>query len=413
VAIDPARGRLAFSPLLDPHRVLVSFSYGFSGDLGGGPYDRTASLEAADRVDDTGATRRGFRERDVWQAGVSHLGATAGASGQVFGSLREAVAAWNALPPAPGRAGVIAVMDSVSEHDVGGPDDPVVVVVGERARLLIVAADWPLEEDPEDPTIVRRRPGRLRALGVRPHYVGDLVVRGGAPAESADPGELFLNGLLVEGGVRVAEGLGLLALEHCTLVPEVGGLSVLGANERLRLVLRRSITGPLAVPEPIRGLAIADCVVDGTTGSPEGAVLAETTECDLQRSTVLGPVRVQILSASECIFTGAVTAARRQVGCVRFSYVPPGSAVPRRYRCQPDAGASARVVPAFTSRRYGDPGYAQLARRCAGEIRTGAEGGGEMGAFRFLEQPQREANLRGALQDYLRLGLEVGVVHVT
>jgi len=453
VAVDPKRGRLAFPPTLDPSRVFVTFNYGFSGDLGGGPYDRTGSIEEADRIEDagpgapTGVSRRGFLDEHVWQAGVSHLGATAGASGQVFGSLREAVAAWNGLSPvAPPdrRAGVIAVMDSLTEHDVASPDDPIVVAVGQRSSLLIVAANWPLEEDPKNLTDIRRRPGRLRAVGVRPHYVGDLVVRGTAPLDSPDPGDLFVNGLLIEGGVRIADGhLGLLEVDHCTLVPERGGLAVGGGNERLRVTLRRSITGPLSVPVPIRALQIADCIAGGASGSPDAAVVADTTETDIQRSTIFGAVLVQTISASDCIFDGPVTAGRRQVGCVRFSYVPAGSTVPRRYRCQPDAAVAARVqaareaaaaggmpfaaaaaaaisaavtarvVPAFVSRRYGDPEYAQLALRCAAEIRAGAEGGREMGAFCFLEQPQRDANLRGALDEYLRLGLEVGVFYVT
>jgi hypothetical protein len=36
-----------------------------------------------------------------------------------------------------------------------------------------------------------------------------------------------------------------------------------------------------------------------------------------------------------------------------------------------------------------------------------------MGAFMFLAQPQRRANLRAALDEYLRLGLEAGVFPVT
>ena len=65
------------------------------------------------------------------------------------------------------------------------------------------------------------------------------------------------------------------------------------------------------------------------------------------------------------------------------------------------------------SRRYGDPGFGQLELRCALQIRTGAESGAELGAFEFLKQPQREANLRDALAEYLRFGLEARLVYVT
>ncbi len=43
----------------------------------------------------------------------------------------------------------------------------------------------------------------------------------------------------------------------------------------------------------------------------------------------------------------------------------------------------------------------------------GADDGAEMGAFNMLKQPQREANLRASLDEFLRLGLEAGIIHVT
>lgn len=108
---------------------------------------------------------------------------------------------------------------------------------------------------------------------------------------------------------------------------------------------------------------------------------------------------------------------------MRFCYVPPGSQTPRRYRCQPDlvmqnlpqtlAGQeSLRVTPAFTATRYGAAAYGQLALSTAPEILTGADNGAEMGVWNLLLQPQREANLRQALDEYLRAGLEAGLILV-
>ena len=161
----------------------------------------------------------------------------------------------------------------------------------------------------------------------------------------------------------------------------------------------------------------------------------------LERVTVLGPAHMKELTlASEVIFTDRVRAVRRQSGCVRFSYVPPGSQTPRCFRCQPElAIASAleqaqqqaggpldpaateairqqilgRLTPTFTSTQYGDPAYGQLSLTCPAEIRTGAEDGSEMGAFSFLKQPQRTANLQSNLEEYLRFGLEAGIFFVT
>jgi hypothetical protein len=111
---------------------------------------------------------------------------------------------------------------------------------------------------------------------------------------------------------------------------------------------------------------------------------------------------------------GPVVARRRQEGCVRFTYVPPGSRTPRRYRCQPVRESEApRVEPILTSDRYADPGYCQLADVTSELIHEGASDESELGAFHHLHLPRQEAHLRTRLDEHLRFGLEVGVFHAT
>jgi hypothetical protein len=82
--------------------------------------------------------------------------------------------------------------------------------------------------------------------------------------------------------------------------------------------------------------------------------------------------------------------------------------------CQPAKPEDAtRVRPVFTSLRYGDAAYCQLSPACAVEITTGADDQVEMGAFHNLYQPRREANLRAALHEYLRFGLEAGIFYAS
>jgi hypothetical protein len=140
------------------------------------------------------------------------------------------------------------------------------------------------------------------------------------------------------------------------------------------------------------------------------------------RCTVFGIVDVHAVELAEnCIFLDCVNVARRQLGCVRFSYVQRHCRTPRRYRCQPDmvtqtvidkvadlnkrasliASEELRVRPQFTSVRYGNPGYAQLAVTCADE----------MGVFHDLYRPQREANLRQRLQQFTPAGMHVGLLY--
>src|SRR2546423_1421778 len=66
-AVDPVLGRITFPPGVTPSTVLVDFAYGFSGDLGGGPYDRSASIAALRTLDG----RDALVNRITWWAGVS------------------------------------------------------------------------------------------------------------------------------------------------------------------------------------------------------------------------------------------------------------------------------------------------------------------------------------------------------
>ncbi len=209
---------------------------------------------------------------------------------------------------------------------------------------------------------------------------------------------------------------------------------------RARLRIERSISGSIQINEnevktdPIPVL-ISDSILDATDprkeaiGAP-GCAVAHAV-LSIQRSTVFGIIDVHAIEhADDSIFMDCVNVARRQLGCMRFCYVPPGCRTPRRYHCQPDlvvqnvietvadleeqAKAKAREIgrvrPQFTSIRYGNPGYAQLALNCPEEIKRGGEDASEMGVFHDLFQPQREANLYARLQEYTPAGMDVGIL---
>jgi hypothetical protein len=436
-ALDVQRGRIGFPAALDVERVWLHAAHASVADLGGGPYDRGPALRAASAQLSAGsavdAEQGGFFDPGVWQVGVSHLLADDG-SGTLFATLRDAVAAWNAQPP--GRTGVIVLMDSLSEIDDAAP---LIVEIAEASQLLLIAGRWPLQPIPgAPPGSVERRPGRVEAMDIRAHWQGTLQVQGTADADDANPGALFVHGLLLQGALEIAGPLGQVELAHCTVLPDGGaGITVGADSPRLLLRVLQSLCAPLTVAGPISGVAVADSLLGLNAAGP--ALDAPQAALDLQRATFFGAVNGLTLSASDCIFDAPATAARRQTGCVRFCYVPPTSQVPRRYRCQPQlevdtqlaalraeglaqgtpptaadeatlrAQIEATLRPLFVSRRYGDPALGQLEARCPLQIRTGAASGAEMGVYEHLQQPQREANLQGALTEYLRLGLTAGV----
>lgn len=151
--------------------------------------------------------------------------------------------------------------------------------------------------------------------------------------------------------------------------------------------------------------------------------MAQGTMVSLEAATVIGGVSVHSIDAENSIFADIVRSERTQQGCIRFSYVPEGSATPRRYRCQPDLALQgiddpaqrdargSRIAPFFTSITYGRPGYSQLSRAGSPEILSGAEDGSEMGAFGILRGSLREADLRTALDEYLRFGMDAGILY--
>jgi hypothetical protein len=406
-AVDPELGRIAFPLGSAPTDIRVSYAYGCPGDLGGGPYPRQDSVDLWLNPRERAAT---------WQCGVARDPEVASRTPDQkppLATLAAAVRDWNAhVADNPTAFGIIAVMDSSTyEESLAGED---AIRMPRGSRLAIVAADWPVVAGPPR----SRGVGQVVADKLRPHILGNIEV---TPEDGGDePGELILDGLLVEGSLHVGPGgLDRLLLHHTTLVPGRGGLTVAGddsgRNDRLTVRLWRTVCGPIALAESVPRLEVTDSVIDGLGEGLEGtAICAKGSDVQLQASTVFGAGYVRRLEASDSIFDGAVVCERRQSGCVRFSYLGAGSKTPRRHRCQPGvAGESAEerlgLRPRFVSTRYGAPGYAQLSRVCAPEISCGAGEETEMGAFHFLMQPQREANLRAALDEYLRFGLEAGM----
>jgi len=424
LAVDPVRGRIAFPAGKTPTSVEVAYSYGFSADVGAGPYDRTQWLNDPD----TGPGP--LRNDKHWQVAVSQK--LAAIPNTLFPTLAQAVQAWNAQPAK--TDGVIAILDNATYVEDLIAANKIVIPPG--SRLLILAADWATLRQPSLGTSRTPDPN-----GLRPHLLGKMEVNGLPPTDkdNQSPGEFYIDGLLMEGTLTVLGGtaaapgghLGALGLSHSTITPG-GALTVAvgdpdSSNSALNVNLYRSICGPVSLNAAVSAFNSVDSILTSgpASGSDAAAISASGADVNLQTTTVFGTVAARIVDAGNSIFTGVVTAQRRQSGCVRFSYVPSGSQTAQRYHCQPDmalsgiidiaarAAVKARLTPQFTSTDFGQPGFAQLSLRCATEITTGAEDGSEMGVFSFLQQPQRRANLLTALDEYLRFGLEAGMIEQT
>lgn len=389
LAVDPVLGRLAFPANVNLAGVVVqvTYSFGFSGAFGGGPYP-TDSLRAP-------VTRR----------------VTTGGS-----TLAQALAA-------------VGTADAVIQIDDSATiDGDLTIMLGPDQDLTIQGNE-----------------------GTRPVLNGTITV------VSAEEAELTLHNLMFAKSVRVTGAAETtLTIRHCTLAPVelAQDLSMkprpepsvrwVDAGSHGTLVMDHTLSGRL-VTSPDVSVGLFDSAVDALADTGVALAAADggqiaTGELRLVRTTVIGTIRVRALElAEQALVTGAVISDQQQHGCVRFSYLPSDSRVPRRYRCQPewavqrakdtaqrrdpsvgpdvlaqlDARIRSALRPLFTTSRFGEPAYLQLHASCPVEIRTGAEDGSEMGLFQSVGQAQREANVRARMEEYLRFGLESGIFYAT
>jgi hypothetical protein len=403
VVVDPQLGRIVLAQEADAIR--VSYRYGFSDDVGAHESARTLT-QPRDKV---------ILNDQVQYTKLYRVGAI-----EEFAKVSLALAQWKT--DAPVNA-VIEIADNDAYTEAFEIELPAKTTLqlraANRCRPLLRVLDYGVSQ------------------GERLHVL------------MHDRSRFTLDGIMLAGRPLRIEGAGdqpadvRVAIRRCTLVPgwdlnhnctpsSPGEASVELDNVRGTVTIDRSIVGTIAVvddtakEEPI-DVEIRDSIVDATsrdleavTGPNAGYAWASLT---VVRSTVIGQVLAHAMELGEdSIFDGVVHVVRRQRGCVRFCYVRPESRTPRHYHCQPDLAVQAvpasraeeerrRVAPRFTSTRFSDPGYCQLALDCAAEIARGAEDESEMGAFHDLFTPQRAANLRARLDQSTPAGMETGIIY--
>jgi hypothetical protein len=448
IAVDPVLGRLAF-PLdqeqLPKKGVRVMYHYGFSADIGGGEYARPISNPSAREVEkpdpeDSTKTISETVEPKFYRVG----------EGQPLRHLRNAIDHWREEKPLDAvieitDSGVYVEPISIRLHH----DQTLQLRAADRARPVIRMLDWQTDL-PDALTVVMSHGSRFTLDGLLLTGRG-MHVHGPKRDKPEDPRAPICGAELV--------------LRHCTLVPGWGlecdcepsrpaEPSLELYNVRATVRVEHSILGSIQIhedevkddPIPVR---ITDSILDATSpereavGAPGFAVAHAVLT--MLRSTVFGIVDVHAVELAEnCIFNDCLNVARRQLGCMRFCYVPYGCRTPRRYHCQPDLVAQVieeklrveaakkgipepaqteldaakgrervRVKPQFNGVRYGTPDYCQLADTCADEIKRGADDESEMGAFHDLFQPQREANLLARLDEFTPAGMDAGIIHAT
>lgn len=436
IALDPVLGRFAFPPSQLPKKgVKVTYHYAFSADIGGGEYSRALFDPSPQEVEVPDSKDPSVKTSEV----VAPKFYMVGKNPEQFTSIGAALAQWKLDDP------LDAVIELTESAVYVEPisitleaDRTLQLRAANRKRPVIRLLDWQTDL-PDALSVVMGRGSRFTMDGLlvagRPLQV--MGPEGKKPEEPRPP---------ICGSQII--------LRHCTFVPGWGidsdcepkrpaEPSLEFYNIRAQLRIEHSIVGSIQIHEnevtidPIP-VNITDSIIDATSprkeaiGAPGYAVAHAVLT--IQRCTIFGIVDVHAIELAEnCIFNDCLNVARRQLGCMRFCYVPPDCRTPRRYHCQPDLVTQAitekvadpgkrvalvnterlRVRPQFTSIRYGNAAYAQLALTCADEIKVGADDESEMGAFHDLFQPQREANLRQRLAEFIPAGMDAGLLYPT
>ena len=352
VAIDPERGRFMFPTTEVPAgRVSVSFRYGFTGEIGAGPYARgqlaSPSLTVAQTCNADHATLQ---------------------------------AAINAAPDGTANPVVIEILDSATYNEA--------ILVDSRnfpGGLVLQAADQ------QTPTLVKSG-GGADVLTVQNSAIAQFVLDG-----------LVLSG----GGIVVGGNVGAVVLRHCSAAPASVAVNLTSANANLRLA--RCICGPIAITAPEGSVEVSDSIVQHPAASVEtpsgnAALAFGNGTAKLERTTLVGDVAVHSGYISNVLLYGALALADAGASCLRFSRLPPAFAA-GGFRCT-------ETVPIFVSLAFGDAGYCHLHPNTSAALRSGAEEGGEIGAFYRAGLAWRTQNVGVRLDEYVPAGLEAVQIRV-
>jgi hypothetical protein len=404
VHIDPALGRVWFGDALGANeRVLATFSIGMAVPVGAGNRRRGEDpLPAPRRTVSGGAPLQ--TQLDLSQDAGTVL---------IVDSERYAQnLTITSLTPDPAAGDDAAVC--LAADDGARPSleltSPLMLAMEPRSTVVLdglLVSGAPVVLDEVDPPDRERRTIVIRDTTLVP---GITRTTGGEPASPTRASLIVLDPFAC---VRIERSVvgSIIAVEGATV--EIVDSVVDGSSRGAVAITGRDGASPRTVAS----------AADWETGDGTAAA----GDLDITASTIVGGVRCIRLDASNSLFLATlaeadvrphpVHAERKQQGCVRYSFLPDGSRTGRRFHCVPrpdDPLAVQRASrPRFGSMRYGDHDYLRLHEGTPDRVRRGADDESEMGVTHRLYAPQREANLRIRLDEYVRFGLAADRIFAT
>ena len=389
VLLRPERGRFRVEGSPPPGPVVAKYCYGFSSQIGAGPYDRRVNGAAVPTPAPIVSVQAG----------------------------ENALTTHGAIP----GAGTLVIGGSLT------CDGPNTVTAASVLTLQAAIQACPLIRLAPDTTwTIHGTPGATLVLDGLFVSGGDVVLTGSFDTVTLncctfDPGtEASPGALAASPPGDFALSADLRALRPTKLWIEAT-ITTLSAAQCILGPIRTRAAGTVAT------LSLSDSIVQGLVDGDDGTALNFSDgTVSLSRCTVLGPTVLHQVDVSESILRNVAQADNTQDGCVRFSAWASGSTLPRKYESVSiPAGAGL-----FTSTDFGQPGYAQLlasadnsilsatggpaaAGAPAPTIIAGAADGSEMGCFAGDKNPQKLRGLLLKFQEYMPAGLVPVPVAVT
>jgi hypothetical protein len=349
ILIDPENGRFTILDAMLPKSILVSYHYGFSTNIGAGTYDR--------------------REVEEIPEGSSEIKN----GGNILSSQIQ-------------DPGTTAIKDSNTYKpcdDIGNIQDIVLLAANRQRPYLRLTRNW----------IFKGKNGQ-----------SSLCIDG-----------LWI-GAIGDKKVMLSGDFKSVVIRNCTFDP--GGdtnfngdkifpvVLLIDANIDY-LVIDSCIMGPLKNGNngKIENVIIRDSIIQGAENTV--SVNLNNGLLYMERVTVFGKVNAHRLYATETLITDTVVVTDTQTGCFRFSTAQKQkkniiSRLPRPYESFLYDSCNTHW---FTTRRFGQPGYARLSASAPPELLRGAENGSEIGAFNNLVNPIKFDGLKTKIDEYMPFGL--------
>ena len=348
LAIDAEKGRFMFLTSPDAaDGIYIAYHYGFSGKVGAGSYERTWITQSIPAIKLTGGGA--ISAADLLNNGITEISDS------------------KTYSPVASKAAIVNItLQSANK----------------QRPFILLQSNWILNSGTNLNSGITLDGLWIGATG---NLEAEIILRG-------DFESVLIRNCTVDPG-------GSNNIKNEVLHPVK--LIIEGRVEHL--CIESSITGPVIIRNNgyVEELSVSDSIVQ-SVDIAVNAIEIKTGRTYIHRSTIFGQVAVHRLDASEALITGLVNVTDTQNGCFRFSAAQSMSRLPHpfeSYLFKEDTNHW------FTSRRFGDAGYAQLSDTIPGNIMRGAENGSEMGAFSNLLNPIKFDGLKSKIDEYMPFGL--------